>query len=195
MGALLRNCEPFASGTWFYLQVDSVRIELNCRTPRLSLENQRIALCEEKPMYIWWSTQKCQNWSIKKDCSVRRQNTKVFFCIASMEKKQLISYMGFPCGSAGKESAWNAGNLGSIPGLGRSPREGKDYPLQYSGLENYMNLRYLFLLFSSVLTLKIDITFLLVFFVSSLTFLFHLSVLSHSVFFPAIFLVKFFVIF
>ena len=82
-----------------------------------------------------------------------------------------------------------------IPGLGRSPREGKDYPLQYSGLENYMNLRYLFLLFSSVLTLKIDITFLLVFFVSSLTFLFHLSVLSHSVFFPAIFLVKFFVIF
>ena len=139
MGALLRNCEPFANGTWFYLQVDSVRIELNCRTPRLSLENQRIALCEEKPMYIWWSTQKCRNWSIKKDCSVRRQNMEVFFCIASMEKKQLISYMGFPCGSAGKQSAWNAGNLGSIPGLGRSPREGKGYPLQYSGLENSMD--------------------------------------------------------
>ena len=42
----------------------------------------------------------------------------------------------FPCGSAGKESACNAGNLGSIPGLGRSPGEGKGYPLQYSGLEN-----------------------------------------------------------
>ena len=38
--------------------------------------------------------------------------------------------------SAGKESACNAGNLGLIPGLGRSPREGKGFPLQYSGLEN-----------------------------------------------------------
>ena len=43
---------------------------------------------------------------------------------------------GFPCGSAGKESACNAGNLGSIPGLGRSRGEGKGYPLEYSGLEN-----------------------------------------------------------
>ena len=44
--------------------------------------------------------------------------------------------MGFPCGSAGKESARNVGDLGSIPGLGRSPVEGKGSPLQYSGLEN-----------------------------------------------------------
>ena len=44
--------------------------------------------------------------------------------------------MDFPCGSAGKESTCNAGDLGSIPGLGRSPGEGKGYPLQYSGLEN-----------------------------------------------------------
>ena len=47
--------------------------------------------------------------------------------------------MGFPCGSAGKESACNAGDLDSIPGLGRPPGEGKDYPLQYSGLENSMD--------------------------------------------------------
>ena len=47
--------------------------------------------------------------------------------------------MGFPCGSAGKESACNAGDLGSIPGLGRSTGEGKGYPLQYSGLENSMD--------------------------------------------------------
>ena len=47
--------------------------------------------------------------------------------------------MGFPCGSAGKESASNAGDLGLIPGLGRSPGEGKGYPLQYSGLENSMD--------------------------------------------------------
>ena len=45
-------------------------------------------------------------------------------------------FLGFPCGSVGKESAHNAGDLGSIPGLGRSPGEGKGYPLQYSGLEN-----------------------------------------------------------
>ena len=47
--------------------------------------------------------------------------------------------MGFPCGSAGKESACNVGDLSSIPGLGRSPGEGKGYPLQYSGLENSMD--------------------------------------------------------
>ena len=47
--------------------------------------------------------------------------------------------MGFPGGSAGKESACNVGNLGSIPGMGRSPGEGKSYPLQYSGLENSMD--------------------------------------------------------
>ena len=47
--------------------------------------------------------------------------------------------MGFPGGSAGKESACNAGDLGSIPRLGRSPREGNDYPLRYSGLENAMD--------------------------------------------------------
>ena len=45
-------------------------------------------------------------------------------------------FLGFPCGSDGKESACNVGALGSIPGLGRSPGEGKGYPLQYSGLEN-----------------------------------------------------------
>ena len=45
----------------------------------------------------------------------------------------------FSCGSAGKESACNAGDLGLIPGLGRSPGEGKGYPLQYSGLENSMD--------------------------------------------------------
>ena len=47
--------------------------------------------------------------------------------------------MGFPCGSAGKESACNAGDLGLIPGLGRSHGEGKGYPLKYSGLENSMD--------------------------------------------------------
>ena len=44
-----------------------------------------------------------------------------------------------PRGSAGKESAHNVGDLGSIPGLGRSPGEGKGNPFQYSGLENSMD--------------------------------------------------------
>ena len=48
--------------------------------------------------------------------------------------------MGFPGGSAGKESDCNEGDLGSIPELGRSPGEGKGYPeLQCSGLENSMD--------------------------------------------------------
>ena len=47
-----------------------------------------------------------------------------------------IKCLGFPGGSAGKESACNAGDWGSIPGSGRSPGEGNSYPLQYSCLEN-----------------------------------------------------------
>ena len=46
---------------------------------------------------------------------------------------------GFLGGSAGKESACNVGDLGSIPGLGRSPGKGNGYPFQYSGLENSMD--------------------------------------------------------
>ena len=44
--------------------------------------------------------------------------------------------MGFPDSSVGKESAWNAGDTGLIPGLGRPPGEGKGFPLQYSCLQN-----------------------------------------------------------
>ena len=55
----------------------------------------------------------------------------------------LLSYLiilrvgrkGFPCSSVGKESACRAGDLGSIPGLGRSPGEGNGNPLQYPCLE------------------------------------------------------------
>ena len=45
----------------------------------------------------------------------------------------------FPDSSVGKESAYNAGNLSLIPGSGRSVGEGVGYPLQYSGLENFMD--------------------------------------------------------
>ena len=47
-------------------------------------------------------------------------------------KRLALWFKGFPCGSAGKESACNVRDLGSLPGLGRSPGEGKSYPLQYA---------------------------------------------------------------
>ena len=53
-----------------------------------------------------------------------------------VRKESVFFRGGFPCGSAGKESACNTRDLDLIPGLGRSPGEGKGYPLQYSGLEN-----------------------------------------------------------
>ena len=70
------------------------------------------------------------------------------YCFASRESAklshsaiyQLCSLrQGFPGGSVGKESACNAGDPGSIPGLGRSPGEGKGHSLRYSGLENSMD--------------------------------------------------------
>ena len=51
----------------------------------------------------------------------------IILILTNIFRSEFLSKMGFPCGSAGKESAHNAGNLGSIPGLGRSPwrREGQ----------------------------------------------------------------------
>ena len=50
-----------------------------------------------------------------------------------------LASIDFPGGSAGKESSCHVGDLGSIPGLGRSPGEGNVYPLQYSSLENFVD--------------------------------------------------------
>ena len=50
-----------------------------------------------------------------------------------------MAILGFSGGSDGKASAFNAGDLGFVPGLGRSPGEGNGYPLQYSCLENPMD--------------------------------------------------------
>ena len=60
---------------------------------------------------------------------------------SNMNKKEsfIHTYGDFPHSSVGKETACNAGYLGLIPGLGRSPGEGKGYLLQYSGLENSMD--------------------------------------------------------
>ena len=55
------------------------------------------------------------------------------------EKTVFLTSRNFPGGTGGKESACNAVDLGLIPGLGRSPGEEKNYPLEYSGLENSMD--------------------------------------------------------
>ena len=56
--------------------------------------------------------------------------------LCNIDISQLAFNKGFPCGSAGKESSCNVGDVGLIPGLGTSSGEGKGYPLQYYGLEN-----------------------------------------------------------
>ena len=66
---------------------------------------------------------------------------KIQLCIKNDAKELERNFivLGFPGGSTCKESACNAGDLVSIPGLGRCPGEGKGYPLQYSDLENSMD--------------------------------------------------------
>ena len=56
-----------------------------------------------------------------------------------ISSRVLLHSTGFPGGSVGKESACSAGDLNLIPGLGRSPGEGKGCPLHYSGLKNSIN--------------------------------------------------------
>ena len=77
---------------------------------------------------VWWVTHCGTNiWVLYLPLS---------FCVVII----VFSSWCFPCSSAGKESAGNAGDLGSIPGLGRSVGEKNSYPLKYSGLENSYGL-------------------------------------------------------
>ena len=84
---------------------------------------------------------------LEMDCTTMTvPNTTELYTQECLREQVLYVYLpqskiksGFPDSSAGKESACNAGHLGLIPGLGRSPEEEKGYPLQYSGLENSMD--------------------------------------------------------
>ena len=78
----------------------------------------------------------CSTITVDGDCS---HEIKRCLLLERKAMTNLNSVLGFPRGSAGKESTCNAGDLGSIAGLGRSPGEGNSYPLQYSGLENSMD--------------------------------------------------------
>ena len=71
--------------------------------------------------------------------NLKEQDIDKCYNINEAQKHYARWKKAFPCGSAGKESGCNAGDLSLIPGLGRSPGEGKGYPLQYSGLENSMD--------------------------------------------------------
>ena len=83
------------------------------------------------PLYV--------NWLFSCSFSHALFNTLYLSVIFAILIMMCLGVVGFSCGSAGKESACNEGDLGSIPELGRSRGEGKGYPLQYSGLENSMD--------------------------------------------------------
>ena len=70
-------------------------------------------------------------------CRVAKSQTRLKRLSSSSSSK--VEGKGFPNSSVGKESACNTGNPSLIPGLRRSPGEGKGYPLQYSGLEKSMD--------------------------------------------------------
>ena len=65
--------------------------------------------------------------------------TYTYYCVTRYSSNNNIRTVTLPIGSAGEETAYNEGDVGSSPGLGRSPGEGKGYPLQYTGLENSMD--------------------------------------------------------
>ena len=81
----------------------------------------------------------CAGWHEPRTCHPGTSNCLRGFLVEKGEANLMTHFMGFPGGSAGKESACNMGVLCSIPGLGRSPGEGNSYSLQYSGLENSMD--------------------------------------------------------
>ena len=82
--------------------------------------------------------------SVRKESACNRRpqfNSWVRKILWRRDKLPTPGFLGFPCDSASKESAWNMGDLCSILGWGRSPGEGNSYPLKYSGLENSMGCR------------------------------------------------------
>ena len=102
----------------------------------------------EEPGGLWlqwvghdWAT----NHSIVSRFGTHKQHLQTFFCLESKGNSRTnvlsIFKLTFSGGSDGKESACNSGDLGLIPGVGRSPGEGNGYLLQYSCLENSMDRR------------------------------------------------------
>ena len=91
------------------------------------------------------SQMSCSPWGSKESDTTQRPSTHTVYWINILIWLLICGLVsnvyGFPGGWAGKESACNAGDLGSIPGSERSPGEGNGYPLQCSGLENSMDCK------------------------------------------------------
>ena len=108
----------------------------------LELENLQCSEIRQRsiqghqPLCICLECLQKRTWSDTKKITQRTQKHEVDTPILSKFYIHTYTHMGFPGGSDGKESACNAGTLGSIPGLGRSPGGGHGNPLQYSCLEN-----------------------------------------------------------
>ena len=84
---------------------------------------------------LFLNVKKKKHWPLMTVVFVLGKKKKSYF----VTNHNFYASWGFPWGSAGKETTCSVGDLGSVPELGRSPGEGKGYPLQYSGLKNFMN--------------------------------------------------------
>ena len=101
-----------------------------------SVELQREHQQKFSNIYSCYSSQKC--W---RKVFMQQSQIEIIACTFKEKKiTSLVNFPGFPSGSDGKASACNAGELGSIPGSGRSPRKGNSNPLQYTYLENSMDM-------------------------------------------------------
>ena len=87
-------------------------------------------------MAIWWWFDFCLLLQFHQGYSFESHQWSNEHTQAVLYNIIILLWWGFPDRSVGKQPVCNAGDPGSIPGLGRSPGEGKGYPLQYSGLEN-----------------------------------------------------------
>ena len=102
--------------------------------PSLSLPMCKIRVIAVPASWGSCELQKCPARNVP-----RESWSQQFVRKLKLHNHQALQTMGFPCSSVGKESACSTGDPGSIPGLGRSPREGNGNPLQYSCLENSMD--------------------------------------------------------
>ena len=114
-------------------------MQLNAEFQKIARRDKK-ALFNEQCLIIEENNQRGKT----RDLFRKIGNIKGAFCpkvgtIKDKNCRDLVDSEGFPGGSDGKESTCNVGDLGSIPGLGRSPGEGNGYPVLYSGLENSMD--------------------------------------------------------
>ena len=97
----------------------------------------KVPSAREADIFLYWNACRCIKWVFEGvgELSFPRVSLKISVLFCFLVIWRYLSNQGFPAGSDGKESACNAGDLGSIPGLGRSPEEGCGSLLQYSCLE------------------------------------------------------------